>query len=282
MTPFGARLMGTDRLGCHCLLLETEAGLVLVDTGFGLTDVERPAPRLSRLFLALARPEFDPIDTAVEQVRELGFKPEAVKHILLTHLDFDHSGGIGDFPAATIHVLAEEAEAARHRHGFVARRRYRPAQWRAASANWREHKTREQWFGLDAFRPLGVADLLMVRLPGHSAGHCGVAVRAEGRWLLHAGDAYFHHSEMTEEGRTPPGLRLAQWLMEVDGHQRRLTRQLLRELAARSPDELTVVCSHDLTELQSLQLADERRRRAKPVAPRPRPEAPTPARGSAA
>ncbi|MGC2038290.1 MAG: MBL fold metallo-hydrolase, partial [Paraburkholderia caledonica] len=45
--PLGRRLMdGRTRslaerglLTCHCLLVETTAGLVLVDTGFGLRDV---------------------------------------------------------------------------------------------------------------------------------------------------------------------------------------------------------------------------------------------------
>ena len=35
-------------LVCHCLLIETDAsGLVLVDTGYGLRDVQRPFPRIS-------------------------------------------------------------------------------------------------------------------------------------------------------------------------------------------------------------------------------------------
>ncbi|MEV6833927.1 hypothetical protein AB0N17_05310 [Streptomyces sp. NPDC051133] len=39
-------------------------------------------------------------------------------------------------------------------------------------------------------------------LAGHSVRHAGVAVRAaDGRWLLHAGDAYMYHGELTH---TPP------------------------------------------------------------------------------
>ena len=45
------------RLSCHCLLVETSAGLVLVDTGLGLHDVAHARPRLSPFFLALVRPE---------------------------------------------------------------------------------------------------------------------------------------------------------------------------------------------------------------------------------
>ena len=35
-----------------------------------------------------------------------------VRHILLTHLDFDHAGGLEDFPRARVHVMQAEMEAA--------------------------------------------------------------------------------------------------------------------------------------------------------------------------
>ena len=264
MCPFGHRALGIGRLACHCLLLETGQGLALVDTGFGLEDVEHPRPRLSRLFTALHRPRFDPMDTAVEQVRDLGFKPADVRHILLTHLDFDHAGGITDFPGATVHVLADEAAAARHRHGFIARRRYRPAQWRAA-AKWQEYRPDgEDWFGFAAVRQLrGLPpDILLVPLAGHSAGHCGVAVNAAGGWLLHAGDAYFHHAEIhAPQPSCPPGLRGYQWFMQTDGRERRRNQRRLRELATGARGEVTVFCSHDEGEWLSQRRAEDAQRR---------------------
>jgi len=56
--PLGGRLMDgctksiveRGELTCHCLVIETNAGLVLVDTGFGLHDVDNPRSRLSRFF----------------------------------------------------------------------------------------------------------------------------------------------------------------------------------------------------------------------------------------
>jgi len=33
-------------------------------------------------------------------------------------------------------------------------------------------------------------DVLLIPLPGHSRGHCGVAVKTGEGWLLHCGDAY--------------------------------------------------------------------------------------------
>ncbi len=265
LRPVAGAGLGVPPLGCHCLLVETGAGLVLVDTGFGAEDVERPRPRLSGLFLRLAGVALDPRDTAIEQVREMGFSPRDVKHIVLTHLDCDHAGGIADFPAATVHVLAAEAAAARRRHGFIARRRYRPAQWRAA-AKWQEYAPAgENWFGFPVVRNLrGLPpEILLVPLAGHSAGHCGVAVRVGTRWLLHAGDAYFAHAEIhARPPHCPPGLALAQRLLATDAAARRLSRARLRDLAARAGDEVTVFCSHDLGELQRRQRAAESRPQA--------------------
>ncbi|MFN7134547.1 MAG: MBL fold metallo-hydrolase, partial [Myxococcales bacterium] len=63
MCPPGKRLMvgrsnawGPALLVCHCLLLETPRGLVLVDTGFGLQDVWHAHPRIAPFFLANNRP----------------------------------------------------------------------------------------------------------------------------------------------------------------------------------------------------------------------------------
>ena len=71
---------------------------MLIDTGFGMQDMERPYARLSPLFIHLNRIQFDRRATALRQVERLGFSRRDVRHIVLTHLDFDHAGGLEDFP----------------------------------------------------------------------------------------------------------------------------------------------------------------------------------------
>ncbi len=110
--PLGGRLMDgcansifeRGRLCCHCLLLETVDKLTLIDTGFGLRDVANPKSRLSLFFLSLLSPDFREEMTAIRQVERLGLKSDDVRHIVLTHLDFDHAGGLDDFPYARIHM----------------------------------------------------------------------------------------------------------------------------------------------------------------------------------
>ncbi|MFD0637978.1 MBL fold metallo-hydrolase [Catenulispora yoronensis] len=123
---------------CHCLLLETDSdGLILIDTGLGTPDVTTPERTLSPEFLGRAQPVFDLAETALHQIRRLGHEASDVRHIVLTHLDLDHAGGLPDFPDARVHLMDAEhrtalASTGRHPEDRI---RYRPAQW-AHHPNW--------------------------------------------------------------------------------------------------------------------------------------------------
>jgi glyoxylase-like metal-dependent hydrolase (beta-lactamase superfamily II) len=263
--PLGGRLMDgrspsvlqRGQLCCHCLLLETAQGLVLVDTGFGLQDVRAPRARLSAFFLALLSPDFREEMTAVRQVERLGFHASDVRHIVLTHLDFDHAGGLDDFPLARVHLLQQERDHALARRTWLDRQRYRPQQWSRSRPNWHVYRPGEgeRWYGFEAVRALkGLPpELLMVPLPGHTFGHAGVAVQADGGWLLQAGDAYFHRDEMDlQRPYCTPGLRLYQTLMEKDRALRLGNQQRLRELKRDHGAEVRLLCAHDPVAFEAL------------------------------
>jgi glyoxylase-like metal-dependent hydrolase (beta-lactamase superfamily II) len=91
------------------------------------------------------------METAAHQIERLGFRREDIRHIVITHLDVDHIGGLSDYPDAHIHVTVAEA--------------------------------------LGAIRS---PDIALVSPPGHTRGHTCVAVDAGHRWVLHAGDAFYH------------------------------------------------------------------------------------------
>lgn len=254
MCPRGQRLLSgrggwlaPARLVCHVLLVEASDGLVLVDTGFGTGDIERPA-QLSRRFLALTRPDLAPAETAAAQVRRLGFRPEDVRHIVLTHLDVDHAGGLPDFPRAQVHVWARELQAMQSPPRGE-RQRYRiGSQHFSHGPKWVEHVPMgDHWLGFEGVRVLSGSDteILLIPLAGHTLGHAAVAVPDGPGWLLHCGDAYFHHAEVATSGHCPPGLRAFQTLMQADGRLRRSNQERLRALAARHPAEVRLICSHD-------------------------------------
>lgn len=195
---------------CHVLLCETPDGLVLIDTGLGLRDYAEPKRRMgpARRLLRVAS---DASSTAIRQIEALGHSAGDVSHIVLTHLDFDHAGGLSDFPAATVHSTAHEHAAAITSPDFLDRRRYRSAQW-AHGPLWRLHDgPGDLWaHGLTGHEVL--PGITIVPMPGHSRGHAAVAVGAGGgRLLVHAGDAAFDASSYAD--RSPAGLPLGKVAM---------------------------------------------------------------------
>ena len=261
LCPPGGRLFGgaggllsPAPICCHCLLIEGDDRLILVDTGLGVEDVNEPR-RLGLVFNVMARPRLEVAETALRQVVDLGYRPSDVRHIVPTHLDLDHAGGISDFPAAAVHIYADELRAASSRSSLAERGRYRPVQL-SAVRKWAVVKEEgEDWFGFSAVRAIpGTADeVLLIPLPGHTRGHCGVAVRRSEDWLLHCGDAYFHHSEVESGGSAAPaGLRALQSLMSADGAARRANLARLRELARLTMGEVKLFCSHDPVEFAAL------------------------------
>ena len=246
---FGGRL-APEHLVAHCLLVERPDGLLLVDTGFGRDDITDPH-RLGRPFVAGVRPALDPAETALAQVRALGYAAGDVTDVAVTHLDLDHAGGLADFPAARVHVLGDELEAALH-PTLREKARYVAAQW-AHGPRWERHAVAgEDWFGFSAVTALG-DDVLLIPLRGHTRGHCGVAVRRpDGGWLLHAGDSYFHTDEKQTPPHVPAGLAVFQRVMGVDDLQRRHNQERLRELHAAHADEVTIFSAHDASELAAL------------------------------
>jgi glyoxylase-like metal-dependent hydrolase (beta-lactamase superfamily II) len=261
LCPFGGRLItgeGTLRergkMICHCLLIETPRdGLVLVDTGFGSRDVADPKGKLGAPFVAVSGPLARVEETALHQVKQLGFSPEDVRNILVTHLDLDHAGGLGDFPKARVHLHEPEHRAAMN-PTWRERERYKPHQWEHRPA-WALYPmaSGEPWFGFPCVRSLeGLPpEILLVPLVGHSRGHSAIAVDTGAGWLLHAGDAYFFRGEIHEnEPPCPAGLRIFQSLVEMDHAQRIGNQARLRALSRQHGGEVRIFCAHDPVELQ--------------------------------
>ncbi|MFC9550043.1 MBL fold metallo-hydrolase [Rhodococcus sp. NPDC056960] len=249
---FTSALMG--RLVCHVLACETDTGIVLVDSGFGLADVADPTHRVGR-YAKLTGARFRESETAVRRLETLGLDPSDVTHIVATHLDFDHIGGVADFPNATLHTTAAEHAASEGRSTFRERVRYRPAQLSPAPAVRTYSGPGESVLGFSGTHPIDELGgrIVLVPMPGHTRGHAAVAVDTGNRgWLLHAGDAFYHRSTVAAPGQVPPGtegraLRVMEELIAVDRSKIRDNHRRLRELNNQAAPRVRVFSAHDPT-----------------------------------
>lgn len=248
MKPRGARVFvpALETVPCNCLLVEAGECLVLVDSGLGTRDIEDPS-RLGRSN-ALLNAGRDPELPAVRQVERMGFRAEDVGHVICTHLDRDHAGGLSDFPRARIHVLREERDAAFNPTGHRQRDRYRKSHF-SHGPEWVAHQAAptSEWKGLGCIdEPEGLPPgFLLVPLPGHTPGHCGVAVDTGAGWVLHCGDSYYVSAELSKGTAVPAGVRAFRRLAHLDfpTSMRQLDR--LRALRLEHPGPMTLVASHD-------------------------------------
>ncbi|SHI02969.1 Metallo-beta-lactamase superfamily protein [Chryseolinea serpens] len=217
---------GVGSVACHCLLLEEDGHLALVDAGFGLRDIQSPLKRIGQDKIDFYNIRFDARHTAVHQIEDMGFVPAYVRDCIITHLDFDHIGGLDDFPYSTVHVAAEEYASfasgnPRYLHHQLGHRPKLELYEKGAC----------KWFGMEARKlklPFSTT-VYLIPLFGHTKGHCGVAIQQNENWILHVGDAFYLEAELFSE---------AQKIAEVasksadDDHQRKLSLKHLMDLLA--------------------------------------------------
>lgn len=182
----------------HVLVVEHDAGVVLVDTGFGTADLAAPGERLGPV-RHLLRPDTDPATTVLGQLPALGLAAEDVTDVVLTHLDLDHAGGLVDLPHARVHTTADEHAAAVTAPDWRDRARYRTAQfahgprfvlWAGPGDPWTPSAAAVPTTGVPRGHEV-LPGIVLVPMPGHSRGHAAVAVQTDDGVVLHAGDAVF-------------------------------------------------------------------------------------------
>ena len=85
--------------------------------------------------------------------------------------------------------------------------------------------------------------ILLVPLPGHTLGHCGVAVAVGDHWLFHCGDAFVRGMQVDPATpRSPfPG-----WVAPVENRVfPKTSPRVISDLLRRHPDKVIPFCSHD-------------------------------------
>ena len=235
----------------YCLLVETNKGLILVDSGMGCQDYTNPSRRM-RFFIYASGVPRKMEETAAYQVEALGYRLSDVRHIVLTHLHLDHAGGMRDFPEAKVHIYQKEFVAGMKPRSLM-EIAYDPSHW-SHGPDWELHGDEEiDWYGFESLPIIEglVPDIRLVPLPGHTRGHCGVVIATEYGWLFQCGDAAspFHpDSDLHGIDQSKHAIAvLPSWFVcRVIG--RHVPR--IRELLQKHGDEIEAISSHDLYSFQ--------------------------------
>lgn len=209
------------------LLVHSEHGLILIDAPFGR---EGPANLGAVLGAALRTfgTKFKPAWSVVERVRECGFRASDVSNVLMTHLHFDHTGGMKNVAHATFHVNETEWDFAMNEGSFT--QGYVKNDYRAL-----QHVETFSGESLDLF---GDGSVETIPTPGHSPGHTGFRISlTTGESFVFFGDAAFTVAQITQSEELGPFPRSAAFDLD-------LAQQTLNELRGTDFGE-TLITAHD-------------------------------------
>jgi N-acyl homoserine lactone hydrolase len=196
----------TDALPIYAWLIEHPEGLIVVDTGES-ARVNEPGylPRWHPYFRLGVRASVQPEEEIGPRLTALGFPPEDVRWVVMTHLHGDHAGGLAHFPRSEIVVCRAEFENAK---GFAGKTRgFLPQHWPPWFSP-RLYDFDERPFGPfpRSLRLTEAGDVWLVATHGHTKGHVSVVVEEGGHAVFFAGDASYSQALMVDgaiDGVTP-------------------------------------------------------------------------------
>ncbi len=140
-----------------CYLIAHPKGTLMWDTGFGDELAAAPEGKaVGKAFHASLK------KTLASQLQEIGYAPDSVTYLGLSHMHFDHIGNVGLFPKATLLMQKEEYESA---FGPDAAKFGNDAKnYPTLGANPNQQLTGD-------FDVFGDGTVVIKRAPGHTPGH---------------------------------------------------------------------------------------------------------------
>jgi glyoxylase-like metal-dependent hydrolase (beta-lactamase superfamily II) len=178
---------GTKPLVGSCYLIRHGKDYLLWDSGLDDALIGHPVDN-SEQRMSLKR-------SVVDQLRELGVKPDQIAMIGISHFHSDHTGQARHFPGAILVIGQGDWDALTS----------------SSNPGLKDAQTQlAHWLkGGGKVIPVdGDADLfedgrvLMLKLPGHTPGHTALAVHLASGWVLLSGDQY-HFTEQVKNRQVP-------------------------------------------------------------------------------
>ena len=226
-----------------CYYIETPKGKILFDTGWhrdmspdGVYDKRAQIRSLgSRLLYNVNQGVLPKGDAVDEQLAAMGVHPSDLDYVLLSHLDCDHANGL-KLVAESKNILVSRAEMdGTKRCDFQTKIRFQKRWWNGTKLRTFDWNGTEGPVG-KSYDVLGDGSLMMVNIPGHSAGLCALKItNADGKFvLLFADGGYATKSwkEMITSG------------IALDKEAQKLSLAWIRE-QSMSPDCVASIATHD-------------------------------------
>jgi N-acyl homoserine lactone hydrolase len=211
-------------------LIDHPEGLVVFDTGINMDNL----PEVFK-----EETTSSPEQRIDRQMMKLGYEPENVKYVILSHLHLDHAGGMTFFPNATFIVRQEEMRAA-----------WWPEEDEKAYVFADYKDTRGyRYLHLKDDEQLDVFDdgtLVLFDTSGHTRGHQSAIIKLpkSGTMVLAADAAQV--GENLSKGYLPGGC----WNTAMAARSIKKLQHLEKEGAK-------IICGHDLPTFEQLRLAPE-------------------------
>lgn len=229
-------------LPLQCFLIEHRNGLVLFDTGIDpaiVSDRRFIKQAVGRFLLPLIfKLHVNQGDRIDHVLKEKGFDAHDITTAVISHLHFDHVGGIALVPQAELLVSAHEWAILSEPHPeqeWILREHIE-----IPSAKWRQitfEPTEDPLFaGFDGIHDVaGDGSMILLPTPGHTKGSLSMLIRQEG-WgpILLVGDLTYEVDLL--DRNVVPGTGEKETLLASFANVRRLKQRL---------PGLAIVASHD-------------------------------------
>jgi glyoxylase-like metal-dependent hydrolase (beta-lactamase superfamily II) len=211
-------------------LVRHPKGNVLFDTGIR-PDYLDEAESVNSMEI-----EFRPEHHTDVQLAAIGLQPSDIDQVVMSHLHWDHAGGLKYFQHADVHVHERELEFA-----------FDPAVYQAVYYDRRDFDLPLKWSKLSGEHDVfGDGRVIVYFAPGHTPGHQILFVEMESRSVLLLADAAFEIEKMRQRVLPPiiwsPDALVATW-------------DRVEELERAKGAE--VICAHELEYMTKLKVAPE-------------------------
>ena len=149
-------------------LIDTGSEVILVDTGMPLEAPDMVPDEKTQIYLGSR------IQDYVSALKSLGYQPEQVTKILVTHKHADHTGELRSFPNAKIYLSPEEADALNLTGENIVRVQYQSGPYHTFDASEK------------------IADgVYLLPAKGHTTGNSIIVAESDGLFYMMHGDVTY-------------------------------------------------------------------------------------------